>query len=235
MMSQPEKLKPPDVSTLSQANTTTGSPTLPEGCIALGWRQARFPQHETAKPRVVTQVPTQLLVAMRAVWRGEKPWPLVILGDAGAGKTRAGLLMLDYINGTFYMQCTVWVARVRSAMMGTLTTSPAYPPYSIREMELWQAWTRPELAMLDDIGTREKVTDHHYETVKRCLDDREGKATIYTSNLDLGALEKCYDDRVASRLVAGTIVNVRGDQRRDAARERFEPLKREEPNASQTV
>ena len=57
------------------------------------------------------------------------------------------------------------------------------------------------------------VSDHHYETIKRCIDDRHGKPLVCISNLNMKELAGVYDDRVASRISAGTIVVTEGDRR----------------------
>ena len=68
--------------------------------------------------------------------------------------------------------------------------------------------------ILDEIGGRDRVSDHHYEAVKTLLDVRQGKPLMVLSNLGLSEIEKVYDDRIASRLATGTIVRVDAKDRR---------------------
>lgn len=79
---------------------------------------------------------------------------------------------------------------------------------------LWTELAESNLVVLDEIGGRERVSDHHYETVKRILDDREGRPLICLSNLDAARLAAIYDDRIVSRLMAGTTVILSGRDRR---------------------
>ena len=58
----------------------------------------------------------------------------------------------------------------------------------------------------DDLGARDRVSDHAYETLKKVLDSREGRPLIALSNARLSELARVYDDRIASRLSAGTLI-----------------------------
>lgn len=78
----------------------------------------------------------------------------------------------------------------------------------------WGWLSGRNLIVLDELGCRGLVSDHHYEAVKRLLDERHGKPLIVIANTDLAGIERLYDDRVASRLSAGTVVSVAGKDRR---------------------
>ena len=65
--------------------------------------------------------------------------------------------------------------------------------------------------VLDEIGSGEKP---HYDAVKRILDEREGKPLVAISNLDLASVATVYDARVASRMAAGTLMELLGADRR---------------------
>ena len=55
--------------------------------------------------------------------------------------------------------------------------------------------------------------DAQYETLRRATDSREGKPAVVISNLSIRDLERIYDSRIASRLGAGTVVQLCGDRR----------------------
>jgi hypothetical protein len=83
--------------------------------------------------------------------------------------------------------------------------------------DVWGEIERKELAVLDDIGCRERVGDLAYRMVKKFADIREfnGKvASIFISNLRPKQLAEVYDDRVASRLLSGTVFELTGVDRR---------------------
>jgi DNA replication protein DnaC len=174
-----------------------------------GWR-ALFARKQPIKERVLEHVRE----AANSVWQGDPSgWPLVLLGEAGSGKTSACLLMLAaWGRGqSFYMTFDSWCDRIRFAKCGELASDSGF---SIGEPAAWRDWEWADFAVLDDIGTREKASDHVYEVLKRSLDRREdGLPTVYTSNLKLDEIACLFDDRVASRLSAGTIVYLEGDQR----------------------
>jgi DNA replication protein DnaC len=152
--------------------------------------------------------------AMRAVIQGESPWPLFIHGPAGLGKTCAALCMLDHAGGEYLTVQDLGDLLIQ-AQQGRLfrEIAPGQAHCQYPE-DFWQRLGRQPLVVLDEIGTREKVSDHHYECVKRLLDRRHGLPLLCCSNLDLARLEKVYDDRVASRLAAGTVACVKGADRR---------------------
>ena len=155
------------------------------------------------------QIAEPLRAASRECMAGERNWPLVIIGEAGSGKTCSALCMVDYLGGEYWV-ANQWVDRIREAKMGRATWESGYPA---TELELWRQWSRSKLCVLDELGARSQVSDHHYETIKRCIDDRHGKPLVCISNLNMKELAGVYDDRIASRLSAGTIVVTEGDRR----------------------
>lgn len=154
-------------------------------------------------------------------------WPLLLHGPAGTGKTCVALCILDYARAyprTFpgwspaYMVCSDWTAAVTQARIG------AYEPMGcrcpIREHELWEWYEKKSVVCIDEIGTRQTVSDTAYEVLKLSLDRREGLPLIVVSNLDLDGLAKTYDDRIASRLSAGVRMKFTGEDMRNRKGER---------------
>jgi DNA replication protein DnaC len=136
---------------------------------------------------------------------------LVLLGEAGAGKTCAALLLAKFAKTlVFFSRYRDWCDRLRWAKRGELQSLSGF---RLSEVEVWDEWRRAQFAVLDDIGARREISDHAYEALIGALDRREGMPTVYTSNLSLEEFGRSYDDRVASRLSAGTLVYVEGDQR----------------------
>ena len=80
-------------------------------------------------------------------------------------------------------------------------------PVTVSRREYWSELERSRLVVLDELGTRTNVTDHHAEVVKRVLDIREGRPLVIISNLRASELESVYGDRIASRAAAGTIID----------------------------
>jgi len=69
--------------------------------------------------------------------------------------------------------------------------------------------------ILDDLGLR-PPTDTMYQSLFDVLEWRKGKPLLITSNKSPEDLALLYDDRIKSRLRAGTVVNMDGPDRRAA-------------------
>lgn len=143
---------------------------------------------------------------------GHCPWPLFLTGQTGSGKTCAALCMIDAYGG-LYRTCLAWCEEMALAKRGEFFKRYANCEVKIYPGTLRRDWTHQPLVVLDDLGVRDKPTDHERETVKECLDGREGLPAVFVSNLSLSALARVYDDRIASRLGSGTVVEMQGDRR----------------------
>lgn len=158
-------------------------------------------------PRDRARIPRALVVALRDCSDGRSPWPLFVYGPAGVGKTCAGLYLADRVarGSVGFTDFAGLCGRMADAKNGrdTLTAE-----------QLWRQWAGHGLCVLDEIGLRDAVSDHVYEVAQRAIDLRAGKPLLVLSNLDLNALAKVFDDRVASRLASGTVVHVDGPDQR---------------------
>lgn len=174
------------------------------------------------KPRRLDLVRKALRETMLACTEGKLPWPLFLHGEAGSGKTCAALVLSDRCSSVYYSleDCA---ERYRQAMKGELCYSTGY---KITTHEVRKEWKTRDLAILEELGAREHVSDHMYLCLQRCIDDREGRPLILISNLSISELNAVYGDRIASRISAGTSVSCEGDRRlrrRGAAAARSEP------------
>lgn len=158
-------------------------------------------------PRDRARIPSVLAAALRDCSEGRSPWPLFAHGPAGVGKTCAGLYLCDRVarGSVVFTDFAGMCGRMADAKNGrdTLTAE-----------QLWRRWAGNGLCVLDEIGLRDTVSDHVYEVAQRAIDLRAGKPLLVLSNLDLNALARVFDDRVASRLASGTVVHVDGPDQR---------------------
>jgi DNA replication protein DnaC len=172
------------------------------------------------KLRSPSEIAPSLKAMIRSLSLGEASWPLLLFGSAGSGKTCVGLCIGDMasyrINSLFCDLPGLCLLLNQIRTSGLWTTG--YPPRVRSEPDVWREWAHAGLAVLDEIGARAVVSDHHFETLKRALDLREGKPAVYISNLDPAQLTALYDDRIASRLASGTVVRLSGDRRLDKVR-----------------
>lgn len=157
-------------------------------------------------PRRMDQVDPALAAVFRELVAGKKPWPLYLHGQVGTGKTRAALCLCDFAKtATFHA-----VDRLCDFVMRK--------PAGEVDAE-WEMIETKALAVLDELGEREKVTDLQTSVVKQYLDARElhaGRICICISNLAPGELPGLYDDRIVSRLLSGTVFALTGPDRRRA-------------------
>jgi hypothetical protein len=207
-----------------QANTADSPATPSDGYVCLGYGRPRFPFDLPRKRRCPDQVAAEVRRLIHELAEGRRPWPLFLFGEAGSGKSCAGLCMVDVFGG-MYVELPTLCDMITDAQFGRLLWSSGHPRTT---RDIWSAWhglvetkedgntiqrvTTP-LGVLDEVGTRTNISDHHYATLKKAIDLREGRPTVYISNLDLDGISKAYDDRIASRLAAGTVYRTRGDRR----------------------
>lgn len=145
---------------------------------------------------------------------GKSGWPLYLHGPAGTGKTCAALALIDWVNGGEYWTANGLCSALIQSQNGRLEWTHEGRGGAIWPEGFWRRMALTPLVVLDELGGRDRVSDHHYETVKTMFDVRHGKPLVVTSNLDIVRIETIYDDRVASRLSAGTVVKLDGKDRR---------------------
>ncbi len=170
--------------------------------------------------REIALVDDGLKTWFRKLVRGEAKWPLFLHGTPGTGKTCACLALLDYL----------WPWQ-QSYTTATELTSNVMASYGTKQEFDWRQFGRyvegegsnpnspaekrgAALTILDELGIREKITDTHYESVQRVIDMRRGLPLILVSNLSIAGIGRIYDARIASRCEAGTVVELRGRDRR---------------------
>ena len=197
------------------------------------------PQPNDGMPDVVRDAPSNLAVAdwaevspnlqrtLRAAIR-EKRWPIVMHGPTGTGKSCASACIYrrwatrsGTLKPAFWYRLEEFVRDIQKCRMNrdNLVMHHVDGKSVYRtEAKLWEFATDVSaLWCLDDFGTRE-ITDAAFDVVFEFIDRRAGKPTIVTSNLDLRRITDLYDDRIADRLRAGTVIELTGDSRRTGKR-----------------
>ena len=141
------------------------------------------------------------------------PWPLVFVGDVGTGKTCAALCLLDWVSKSrkYYT-----VPDLCDELIAVQNGHREYGQRKDTLVSWWERWREAACCAVDELGSRTKVSDFQYESVKRAIDLREDRPAVFISNLSLDELAKVYDDRIASRLAGGTVIHFTGDDRRIA-------------------
>ena len=189
----------------------TSTPTS-ESALALAPPETVPPCNPVEVRRRWGEIHSDVASKIEEVCAAESPWPLVLLGPAGTGKTCAALALLDRVNaGRWYATVPQLAADHVTATqdrlfdgLGNMVTTRA----------LTNRWAERRITCLDELGARDRVSDFQYELVKRCIDDRQGRPSVFISNLSLDDLLRVYDDRICSRLAAGTVVRFACPDRR---------------------
>ncbi len=170
------------------------------------------------KHREIAAVVETVKRTFRELVTGSREWPLFLWGAPGTGKTCASLALCDYLRSE--QQQFTTIADLVARVMDSWKTSDRFDWSDFggyREVKLEYGNAKRSgswLVVLDELGTRANVTDTHYECVQRVLDMREGWPLILISNKDIRGIGELYDARIASRCEAGTVVELKGKDRR---------------------
>ena len=167
--------------------------------------------------RAPARVPVRISMAFRRCRIGELPWPLLLSGTVGVGKTRACLCMHDLFGGR-YDELATYADDFGLVRRGEFRDRRLIHEPKLSERD-WIRLIRSErLVIVDDIGRRAKESDHVLDTLIRLLNAREGgHPLVLVTNLTPEDLAHNYDDRIASRMASGTVVNVEGPDQREGA------------------
>ena len=165
-------------------------------------------------PRNIDKIDATTRTSIRHCTLGKSPWPLVLIGGPGTGKTCAALVMLDVYGGCYFelRDLNNLLNRARSGELFYGGENGR----QVCEGDIWDSWKRCTVSVLDEIGLR-SPTEAQYETLKRAVDVREGNASVIASNAPLDLLKTVYDDRIVSRLASGTVVAMPSQDRRAIA------------------
>lgn len=142
---------------------------------------------------------------------GKADWPLVLWGDAGSGKTCAGLCMVDSFGGwaVDFPDLHDLVLKARARL---LFNSGGFVETLDGRGGVWDTWEHASLTVLDEVGQR-APTNAMYDTLLRAMNLRRALPAVFISNLPPEELVDVYDDRIVSRLKAGTVIGLAGDRR----------------------
>jgi len=170
-------------------------------------------RHLPGMRRSLAVIEPALREAIRALVSAQAPWPLFLYGRTGTGKTCAALCLLDHSGGEYWTAARL-TDDLNSALFGRLVCRGESGSSNVWPEQIWDRIKRTPLMVLDELGQRDKVSGAHYDVVKRVLDERQDRPLLVLSNLDIKGIDTLYDERVSSRLGAGTIVQLRGRDRR---------------------
>lgn len=202
-----------------------------------------LPLRATAEPSLACQaairrdiggIDDRTRAVIRSLVKGESPWPLYLFGPAGLGKTSAALAVLDHCGkakGEKYDDTPRglrdwWYgyAEVRSlaglriqADKGNHSQFLSVPDKFSTWDAMLERWERLPVVVLDEVGVGKESGDFRLDVMLEVLNTRCNdpvRPMIVTGNLAPSQLPTVYDDRVASRILAGTVFQMTGKDRR---------------------
>lgn len=149
-------------------------------------------------PRHESGIHVGLLNNLQKLAAGLLDWPLFLYGKTGCGKTCAALWLMDQVRSSVYV--------TMEQLIKDAWTKDKWFPYCKPD--------HADLLIVDEIGARSFDSDREYVALKEVSDLREHCPAIYISNISAADIQKQYDDRIFSRLCCGTIVYLKGKDRR---------------------
>jgi len=201
------------VESVRHSGASTSSRPGQFGLSTLRLSQKPKPRFLHQVKRDIHSISPALREKIRGLTGGEIPWPLYLFGEAGSGKTCAALCLIDYAGGQYFTVAEL-CATVIQSQQGKLPNLAPHGPEMVYPEHFWSRVRQEPLLVIDEIGSRERITDAQYEAVKRCIDERACRPLVVISNLHLSDIQKLYDGRIYSRLASGTCLELSGIDRR---------------------
>lgn len=168
--------------------------------------------------------PAALEMVRRAF--SEHAWPVYLTGPTGTGKTSLAAYCFRGTIGHWAEQCQVdqqwprWVvwpefcAGLMSARINGMTIEHEDGrTYHADEKAWWRRWSTRRTVVVDEIGIR-AASNVKIEAMWQLLECRRGLPTILTGNLGEKEIRNTFDDRILSRILQGTWIEIKGDDRR---------------------
>lgn len=214
---------------LKRASTTTSTP---RGLSLLPVLTSPIVRARSDVERSIGKIDAGLRAKIRDLITGKEPWPLYLWGDSGLGKTSAALCVLDHCGkDAFISACSLeireWMAGfidVRTIAGVRINCDKGKLSWSGGDRTETASWSvlmkiveRHPVVVFDEIGVGREAADFRLDTLIEVLDRRANypvKPFIVTGNVPPSQICEIYDDRVADRVLCGTVVKLEGDTRR---------------------
>ena len=187
--------------------------------------QSQLPECRREAPKNIdadwSQVSSQTIELLRSAVR-EKRYPILLHGPTGTGKTSLAACLYRSLGHTpKWFETIEFIRWIQQCRKEGITMLPG-AAQEVPEAKIWESRIeRPDFIMFDDLGHR-TATDSQYEIIYELLNRRGKKPAVYSSNLSPAGILKIFDDRVASRLSAGTVIHLTGNDARLTGSKRYE-------------
>lgn len=142
-------------------------------------------------------------------------WPVYLFGDQGRGKTCAMAALFRKVNPIpSWVDMQRFIRNVQRTRTAEDHKIYDFTQHGSTELDLFRKFViDPALMLVDDVGIR-APSDSAFEVVYEMVNRRGKRPAIYTSNIAPDKLHTVYDGRVASRMLAGVAIHLKGKDRR---------------------
>lgn len=147
-------------------------------------------------------------------------WPIYLFGNVGVGKTCVAAHFYREFDGSAkWMRFTQFCDRSAQLLRdGEATFWEGDQCYQYSRENWWESIGREGIYVIDDVGVGERDVIRT-EALWNLLEARTRKPLILTSNLHPDKLHDQYDQRIVSRIYAGTRIFLNGPDQRAAGNE----------------
>ncbi|PFI27352.1 ATP-binding protein [Bacillus thuringiensis] len=132
-----------------------------------------------------------------------KVFNTIMAGNCGAGKTHLAYAIAEELAGAGILVVFVTVGELLWKIKSTFNKDS-----SLTEDAIIQSLVRAQVLIVDDLGAElgaldanTKATNFINRVLFDVFDGRQGKSTIFTTNLTGKRLDEAYDERIVSRIL----------------------------------
>lgn len=145
---------------------------------------------------------TRIVELMKMMRNGER-FNVALHGNAGTGKSHLSFAMLKELNNSGDVRCLfINVASLFTRLRSTYNGSSQF-----NEHDILERIKKADYVVLDDLGsevgritTETRASDYVVRVLYEILNARQGKVTIWNTNLSTKTLDQLYDRKIISRL-----------------------------------
>lgn len=157
------------------------------------------------------------MAALAQLLQADK-WPLYLWGPTGVGKSYAAANVFVLWQGVEY--AAKWVSYLNLTdtaiglkKHGTLERWRLGRTVTITEASFWRTIQDVELLVIDEIALG-KSHDWRTEIMWDVLEARKNRPLILTGNVPPSELIEVFDERIQSRILAGSLFGMTGEDKR---------------------
>ena len=153
----------------------------------------------------------------------EDNFPLYLFGDQGRGKTCASACLyasfpVSHHKIPRWFRTSRIIRDIQSCRTNPKRTVLWYvgadrTPVYLGEKQIVEKVRDSPIVFFDDVGIRD-ASESVCEIFLELLDARAGRKTVFTGNNPPDELSKIYDGRIASRILSGSCICLKGKDRR---------------------